>query len=405
MSWLSFIVMLVAAVSRFPVEPPAPKEPPFVAEIRGLQEQLDKVGQENVYREYKSKAEQEAARQRIARLFNEVGDPLARKIVDLARPHAADPAAVDALTFVLQRQGPCHRNSKAATDAADLLAKFHPKDPRTFDAADRSLFAPRPWTVPLLRAVAAADLPRERKAESLFSLAECLKVETEFASWFPELYLMDPEWAIVQQRRFGKEFIDRLKAEHSANEVESVRLFNEVAARYGDVPFPGGIKSTYGEFARGGAFAVKNLGLGKPAPDFTCTDSSGRTVRLHELKGRVVILDFWFVACVPCREQFPHLRQLSEAHAGKPLAIVGITADEDRDKWQEFLNKEKLPWSQWHSGRGGVVAEWDVRTFPTLYVIDHKGIIRDRGGLRQVIFDRLVKQLVVEAATDGGRGN
>ena len=56
-----------------------------------------------------------------------------------------------------------------------------------------------------------------------------------------------------------------MKAEHSANEVESVRLFNEVAERYGDLPFPGGVKNTYGEFARGGAFAVKNLGLGKPA--------------------------------------------------------------------------------------------------------------------------------------------
>ena len=49
----------------------------------------------------------------------------------------------------------------------------------------------------------------ERKAESLFDLAECLKVETKLASWFPELDLMDPEWAMVQRRRYGKEFIDR----------------------------------------------------------------------------------------------------------------------------------------------------------------------------------------------------
>ena len=81
MSWPSFIVMLVAAASYFPADPPAEKEPPFVAEIRGLQEQLDKVGQENVFREYKSKSRtQEAAHQRIDRLLSEVGNPLARKI-------------------------------------------------------------------------------------------------------------------------------------------------------------------------------------------------------------------------------------------------------------------------------------------------------------------------------------
>ena len=118
----------------------------------------------------------------------------------------------------------------------------------------------------------------------------------------------------------------------------------------------------------------------------------------------MVVLDFWYVGCIPCREQFPQLRRLCAQYAGKPFSIVGITADEVRGEWEKFLKKEQLPWAQWYSGRGGVVAGWNVTTFPTRYLIDHKGIIRDSNGLEDNAFDRLVQKLVTDSEGDVGRG-
>jgi peroxiredoxin len=408
MTWQPLVMVLAASAARFPAETPPGKELPSAPEIRRLQAQIDKIGKDQMegWQAYKTKpqAEQEAYRLRSFRQRREVGNPLAEQILDLVRPVAAEPAAVDALTFVLQRYQQCHRSDKAAAEAVSLLIKHHVTDPKTVEVANQFIYDPKSWTIPLFRAVAAADLPTESKCRALYGLAECLKEQAWLVTWFAELQKLDPYWATVQERRYGKEFLAQLKDDQAKNEAEATRLFNEIAERYGKLPYPRGENRTYGEYAKGGAFAAQHLGYGKEAPDFSCTDSSGRTVRLQNLKGRVVVLDFWYVGCIPCQEQFPHLRQLQTQYAGKPLTIVGVTADEDRGKWEQFLKKEELPWTQWYSGRGGVVADWNVTGFPTRYLIDHKGVIRDSNGLRDDAFDRLVQKVVAEAAADSVPG-
>jgi peroxiredoxin len=404
MTWQSAVLLLAFATPRVSAEPAPVKELSCAAELRALQKQLFKVA-DDVQVEWlankdKSSAEQETVRKRLFRRRGEVGNPLAERIIDLVRPYAADPASVDALTSVLRGYGQCHRSDKAAAEAVAWLSKHHARDPKTFEVADQFEYDPNFWVVPLLRAVAAADQPTESKCHALYTLAECLKEEAWLATHFTELQKQDPAWAIVQERRYGKEFLAKLKDEQATNQAEAIRLFNEITDSYGDVPYPRGKNRRYREYAKGGAFAAQYLGYGKPAPDFTCTDLSGSKVRLHDLKGRVVILDFWYVDCIPCREQLPHLRQLQTEFSGRPLTIVGITADEDRAKWQEFLKTEQLPWTQWYSGRGGVVADWNVTTFPARFVIDHKGTIRDCNGLRDEAFDRLVQKLVADAVAD-----
>jgi peroxiredoxin len=401
MTWQSSLLVLAFASVRVPTEPNPSTELPCAAELRALQTQLikveDEVQEEWLANKDKAQAEQEAVRKRLFQRRNDVGNSLAERIMDTVRPFAADPAAIDALTAVLRGYAHCHRSDKAAAEAVALLCKYHARDPKTFEVADQFVYDPKSWTVPLLSAVAAADLPTESKCQALYSLAECLKEEAWLATHYAELQQLDPYWAIVQERRYGKEFLARLKNEQAKNEADAIRFFNEVADKYGDVSYPRGKNRTYREYAKGGAFAAQSLSIGKEAPDFTCTNVSGSTVRLCDLKGRVVVLDFWYVACNPCREQFPHLRQMQTQYAGKPLTIVGVTADEDREKWEQFLKKVDLPWKQWYSGRGGVVARWNVTTFPTRYLIDHKGIIRDSNGLRDEAFDRYLEKLVAEA--------
>ena len=79
---------------------------------------------------------------------------------------------------------------------------------------------------------------------------------------------------------------------------------------------------------------------------------------------------------------FPHERSLVKKMADKPFALVGVNSDRDLDELKDVLEKEQITWrSFWNGpqGTGGPIStEWNVRGWPTLYLIDHKGIIRHK---------------------------
>ncbi len=69
--------------------------------------------------------------------------------------------------------------------------------------------------------------------------------------------------------------------------------------------------------------------LGKAAPDFGLTDLSGKTVRLSDFKGKVVLLDFWATWCAPCRMEIPEFVQLQKQYAGKGFTLLGVALDDE----------------------------------------------------------------------------
>ena len=68
---------------------------------------------------------------------------------------------------------------------------------------------------------------------------------------------------------------------------------------------------------------------GKAAPDFALSDLSGKTVRLSDFKGKVVLPDFWATWCGPCREEIPEFVQLQKQYAGKGFTMMGIALDDE----------------------------------------------------------------------------
>jgi protein-disulfide isomerase-like protein with CxxC motif len=56
--------------------------------------------------------------------------------------------------------------------------------------------------------------------------------------------------------------------------------------------------------------------------------------------------------------------------------LVGICIDEDKETLTDFLKKEPMPWTHWWDGKRTVTEQWDIAAFPTLFVIDHQGVIR-----------------------------
>jgi cytochrome c biogenesis protein CcmG, thiol:disulfide interchange protein DsbE len=90
--------------------------------------------------------------------------------------------------------------------------------------------------------------------------------------------------------------------------------------------------------------AAAPAAVGTVAPDFTLTDLDGRPVRLADLRGRPVIVNFWASWCGPCIEEFPLLRDAALAHADDGLAIVGIVYHDRVEAARAFMDRHGGTW-------------------------------------------------------------
>jgi peroxiredoxin len=69
--------------------------------------------------------------------------------------------------------------------------------------------------------------------------------------------------------------------------------------------------------------------LSEAAPDFALTNLAGKTVRLSDFKGKIVLLDFWATWCAPCQEEIPNFVQLQKQYSGRGFTVLGIALDDD----------------------------------------------------------------------------
>lgn len=100
---------------------------------------------------------------------------------------------------------------------------------------------------------------------------------------------------------------------------------------------------------------------------------------------------------------YPHERSLVKKLADKPFALIGVNSDTDLEKLKPRLQEEQITWrSFWcgPEGTGGPIpTDWGVRGWPTLYVLDHKGVIRHKwlGSPGDKVLDEAIEALVAEA--------
>jgi peroxiredoxin len=115
------------------------------------------------------------------------------------------------------------------------------------------------------------------------------------------------------------------------------------------------------------------------APDFSLTTAEGEYISLEDLRGKVVMLDFWGTWCPPCRDAVPAIRDLRKRYAKEPsFMIIGISSDADEAKWRDFTARNQMVWPQYLDRDHHVQRAFDVRAFPTYIMIDHEGIVRYR---------------------------
>ena len=113
--------------------------------------------------------------------------------------------------------------------------------------------------------------------------------------------------------------------------------------------------------------------LGKPALPFSVTDINGNNYSLENLKGKVVVINFWFVECKPCVMEMPELNKLVEKFNNKDVVFLGFAMNE-KDKLEQFLKKTTYKYNI-IPGAKDVVGTYGVTSFPMHIVIDKNSII------------------------------
>ena len=224
----------------------------------------------------------------------------------------------------------------------------------------------------------------------------------------------DPEEAERWEAFFAGEGSDRADyarfawRDPDALMKEAEDMLERAAEKYGDLG--DGRFRTLGEAARAELDEIRNLCVGKPAPEIAGEDAAGGRFSLGDSRGKVVVVSFWADWCASCRGMYQYERSLVGRMQGRPFALLGVNGDPDRDKHRELMVRKGLAWRSWWDGGGDanttgpISRRYNVDAWPTLYVLDHRGIIRHKSlgspGTKTLdsVIDALVK--AAEEAAD-----
>lgn len=116
--------------------------------------------------------------------------------------------------------------------------------------------------------------------------------------------------------------------------------------------------------------------LGTPAPDFTLKSDSGRNLKLSELRGQVVMVNFWATWCAPCREEMPLLNQLYEQYRKAGFTLLAVNIDDDPAKARAMARKLGVSFPVLFDTDKRVSRLYDVAAMPSTLLIDRDGKLR-----------------------------
>jgi thiol-disulfide isomerase/thioredoxin len=265
----------------------------------------------------------------------------------------------------------------------------------------------------LLRQAFARSPHREVRGLAGYWLARFLRRQanlSRYARRNPNPPASDPS---VIEEGWGADFLERLRRlDPDALEKEAEQFFSRVAEVYGDVPIEekDSLHKTLGAAARAYLHENRQLSVGRPAPEIEGEDLDGVRFKLSDYRGKVVVLDFGsHFRCGACREMYPHERSLVKRKEGKPFVLLGINADNDRDALKAAMKEEGNTWRCWwdRDWGGPIQSAWNIRSYPTIYVIDASGIIRFKSeslyeALAGKTLDEVVDALLVKMGQDTG---
>ncbi len=123
---------------------------------------------------------------------------------------------------------------------------------------------------------------------------------------------------------------------------------------------------------------LKKSAVGEPMIDFTQPDVNGKPVKLSDFKGKYVLLDFWASWCGPCRAENPNVLKAFNTYKDKNFTVVGVSLDDDGEKWKKAIAEDGMPWIQLSDLKGfrnTVAQEYGIQAIPSTFLVSPEGII------------------------------
>lgn len=321
------------------------------------------------------------------------------RALTLARLHPGDPESIAAAAWVAMQAATEMESGEDVGERGDAAYRFLADAPALDDAelsmamfAAPSLVLRCPEAEPFLRAVIARSRRQELVALARYHLGYYLAEKARMRDRL-DAPISGPEMAGA----LTEASLDRCRG------VDAPRLRREAEALLEQVVREDAeLGLNLGEPAGRELHRLRRLRIGQTAPELVGVDIDGEPIRLSDFRGKVVVLSFWNTT-----GGSPSLiggeRELVAAMKGRPFALVGVNGDaeEDRARVKEAVAQGGIAWrSFWTGGPDGAIPrEWGVEHWPTAYVIDADGLIRDdqaRGKLTLAPFEPLVR------AAEGG---
>ncbi len=113
-----------------------------------------------------------------------------------------------------------------------------------------------------------------------------------------------------------------------------------------------------------------------PAPDFTLKSRTGENIKLSELRGQVVMINFWASWCGPCRQEMPLLDQLYQRYQPMGFTLLGVNVEEDSKAAEKVLSEIPVSFPVLFDNKNQVSETYQVSAMPSTVLIDRDGNVR-----------------------------
>jgi|GEM_PF-2293160 len=263
------------------------------------------------------------------------------KLAELLALLDFDPASLqglDAATWILLNTP----DGAEVQKAAEVILKNHTRDASLLGLCKELERLRHRCSKPLLEALPKENPSVDIRGTACFFLATLLKDEAKYG-------------------------------ENKKATAEAERLFERCITEFSQVKQRG---FTLDRLVKPELNELRRLTVGQPAPDIEGTDLEGRPMKLSDYRGKVVVIVFWW----PGSYYLLDFSKVVERMAGKPFALLGVYGDDDLARAKTDIENHQITWPSFWDKRHGPIAEaWNVRSWPSVWIFDRKGVIRHRG--------------------------